>query len=306
MAQTTNCSTITRYYAGNGSQTQYTVLTPYIYKDDICVYLLVNGSWVKQVDGTDYNFVNSATIEFSVPPDSPPAGVIYNLYIDRKTDVDQPIATFNPGSAIRARDLNDNFDQLIFAAQESACSIDELKNNPTYTLPVATASVLGGIKVGSNLSITADGTLSSTGGGGSGYVLPPASTGSLGGVIVGDGLSVSNTGKIDTDVQEAPNNANIYGRQGGNWTVISTSGGGVTKIVAGQNVSVTPSSGVGEVTIAAAGGGGSAYVLPPATNNTLGGVIVKDDSNINLTVAGEISVTGFIPLNDWSGIGALP
>lgn len=36
-----------------------------------------------------------------------------------------------------------------------------------YVLPVATASTLGGVKVGSNLSIDADGVLSATGGGGS-------------------------------------------------------------------------------------------------------------------------------------------
>ena len=37
----------------------------------------------------------------------------------------------------------------------------------SYTLPPATATTLGGIKVGDNLSITEDGTLSATGGGGS-------------------------------------------------------------------------------------------------------------------------------------------
>ena len=35
-----------------------------------------------------------------------------------------------------------------------------------YTLPTATGDTLGGVKVGSGLSITADGTLSATGGGG--------------------------------------------------------------------------------------------------------------------------------------------
>lgn len=37
-----------------------------------------------------------------------------------------------------------------------------------YTLPAATASTLGGIKVGSGLSVTSDGTLSATGGGSGG------------------------------------------------------------------------------------------------------------------------------------------
>ena len=33
-----------------------------------------------------------------------------------------------------------------------------------YTLPVSTATVLGGVKVGAGLAVTADGTLSSSGG----------------------------------------------------------------------------------------------------------------------------------------------
>ena len=53
---------------------------------------------------------------------------------------------------------------------------------PTYTLPNATTSTLGGIRVGSGLSISS-GTLS--------YTLPTASAGTLGGVRVGSGLTIS-------------------------------------------------------------------------------------------------------------------
>ena len=50
--------------------------------------------------------------------------------------------------------------------------LDSLKGQDgAATLPVATASVLGGIKVGSGLSITQEGVLSSTGGGGSGSTI---------------------------------------------------------------------------------------------------------------------------------------
>lgn len=41
-----------------------------------------------------------------------------------------------------------------------------LSGNPAYTLPTASAEALGGIKVGSNLSIDANGVLSALGGGG--------------------------------------------------------------------------------------------------------------------------------------------
>ena len=43
---------------------------------------------------------------------------------------------------------------------------DEIGSGGTYTLPAATQQTLGGIKVGSGLTVQADGTLSATGGGG--------------------------------------------------------------------------------------------------------------------------------------------
>lgn len=61
-------------------------------------------------------------------------------------------------------------------------------SNPAgYTLPVATASVLGGVKIGSGISVDGDGVISAS----AGYTLPNATTTTLGGVIVGTGLSVS-------------------------------------------------------------------------------------------------------------------
>ncbi len=68
----------------------------------------------------------------------------------------------------------------------------------TYTLPIASASTLGGVKVGSGLAIDASGVLTAnTGGtGGTPYTLPPATTTSLGGVQVGAGLSVDANGVL--------------------------------------------------------------------------------------------------------------
>lgn len=49
---------------------------------------------------------------------------------------------------------------------------EDLDNKPTipskYELPIASSTSLGGIKVGANLTITSDGTLNATGGGGEG------------------------------------------------------------------------------------------------------------------------------------------
>jgi len=69
----------------------------------------------------------------------------------------------------------------------------------SYTLPEASASTLGGVKVGSGLAI-ASGVLSATGGGS--YTLPNATASTLGGVIVGGGLSVS-SGTISADLRSS-------------------------------------------------------------------------------------------------------
>ena len=63
----------------------------------------------------------------------------------------------------------------------------------SYTLPTATASRLGGIKVGSGLTVENDGTLSTSGGT---YEIPVASQNTLGGIKVGTGLAVDSGGTL--------------------------------------------------------------------------------------------------------------
>lgn len=60
-------------------------------------------------------------------------------------------------------------------------------------LRAATTTVLGGVKVGDNLSIDASGRLS----GAAPYALPTATSTTLGGVKVGDGLSVYSDGTLN-------------------------------------------------------------------------------------------------------------
>ena len=62
-----------------------------------------------------------------------------------------------------------------------------------YTLPVATDSVSGGVKVGSNLTIDGSGVLSADA---QAYTLPAATTGALGGVQVGSGLAITAAGLL--------------------------------------------------------------------------------------------------------------
>tara|TARA_B100000003_G_scaffold191679_1_gene190735 strand:+ start:25 stop:1494 length:1470 start_codon:yes stop_codon:yes gene_type:complete len=78
----------------------------------------------------------------------------------------------------------------------------EILNKPTipsaYTLPIASATVLGGIKVGANLSINpVTGVLDSNPGS---YTLPTASASVLGGIKIGSGLTIDANGVVDVNV----------------------------------------------------------------------------------------------------------
>jgi len=73
----------------------------------------------------------------------------------------------------------------------------QILNKPTipaaYTLPIASPTILGGFKVGANLSIDVDGVLSANPGA---YTLPTADATTLGGIKVGSGLSIDGNGVL--------------------------------------------------------------------------------------------------------------
>lgn len=76
-----------------------------------------------------------------------------------------------------------------------------------YTLPVASGTVLGGIKIGDNLTIDSNGKLSAVQGT---YTLPKASSSTLGGIKVGSNLSVTSAGVLsatDTTYSAATSSA---------------------------------------------------------------------------------------------------
>lgn len=65
-------------------------------------------------------------------------------------------------------------------------------HGPEYTLPIASATTLGGVKVGANLTITPDGVLNATGGGGGGTEY-----------VAGEGIVISGN-TISTDPAKVP------------------------------------------------------------------------------------------------------
>ena len=74
---------------------------------------------------------------------------------------------------------------------------DKASGGEAYVLPPATASTLGGVIIGDNLSVDGSGRVSATAG--QTYVLPAATTSALGGVKIGTGVSVTTDGTISVN-----------------------------------------------------------------------------------------------------------
>ena len=112
----------------------------YVKTSDVYVELYneSTGLWEKS---TDWSFKSPTEIEFNTAPPAPTTSVQETIRISRCTDIDPMVATFNPGSAIRARDLNDNFEQLQSALQEAQCELNDNLGNirNIITEPMQTA-----------------------------------------------------------------------------------------------------------------------------------------------------------------------
>ena len=105
--------TIENLYTGNGSTTDYSFTFPYLDTTDIKASL---GGVVT----TAYSLLNATTVRFNSAPGNNVAIRIY-----RETAYTNPKATFYPGSAIRAGDLNDNTLQNLYVTQESNDKVDD-------------------------------------------------------------------------------------------------------------------------------------------------------------------------------------
>lgn len=113
----------------------------------------------------------------------------------------------------------------------------------TYVLVTATTTRLGGIKVGSGLSITGDGTLSAIAT--STYVLTTATTSTLGGIIVGSGLTINGAGVLNAVVTST-------------YTLPIASAINLGGIKVGANLSIDP-DGTLNANTATSGGSGDSF-----------------------------------------------
>ena len=121
----------------NGDGNTVTFNFPFEYLEESDVKVTVVGE-PEQIQDTHYSFSSLTEITFVTPP---PIGT-GNVRIFRETDSTSLRSQFFAGSAIRAQDLNENFNQTLYVSQEvNERFIDT--NNAVFAADVS----LGGFKI---------------------------------------------------------------------------------------------------------------------------------------------------------------
>jgi hypothetical protein len=113
-------------FTGNGSTTNYSFTFEYLEQEEVKVTLDGTAS-------TAFTFANATTLSFTTAPAN---GVAIRIF--RDTNISTLKATFFPGSAIKAEDLNANFTQNNFATQETDNEV--IAANTTAASAVTTAN----------------------------------------------------------------------------------------------------------------------------------------------------------------------
>ena len=209
-------------YTGDGSTVDFNLTFEYRKESEINVS-------INDIANTDWTLSTATKITFDVAPE-----VDAEILIYRTTDLTSMDAVFAPGSAIRAKDLNNDYDQLRLAIQEAKEYLPDViiddQLDPRYWQ-----------KEGETIESTDTWTENDT---------TIATTKAVGEYV---------RATEQVGIPEAPNDGKQYGRQSESWTEI-TATSGVSKIIAGTNVTISPTSGEGEVTINSTGGtGGATY-----------------------------------------------
>lgn len=169
-----------------------------------------------------------------------------------KTNWEDTPSTSSPINSIHLNHLETGVKNVTDAVNEMVVEVEP-----------ATPSKLGGIKVGSGLSVTQDGTLSANA-----QALEPATASKLGGIKVGSNLSITQDGTLSADTQQ--------------YTLPPATQNTLGGIKVGSRLSVTQDG-----TLSA---DSQQYTLPPATQSTLGGI--KVGSNLSITQDGTLSANG--------------
>ena len=114
----------TKEYQGNRSQRDYTFEFEYYETSEI--HVSVYNSDSMEWEGLDaWRLINPTTVRLDNPTEE-------RIRIYRCTDLHPMRAVFQPGTAIKAKDLNNNFDQVRNAIEEAKCCASDALNEIDY------------------------------------------------------------------------------------------------------------------------------------------------------------------------------
>ena len=142
------------FFNGTGSQTSFTFNFTNSFEDDdalVYVWNTTTSKWDLKVKDTDYSQTGSVVSFFTAP-----ASGTGNVMITRKTDVVDPKVDYQPGSSVRAQDLDNNQRQVIQRLQELENLL--LKNTSAKlhgNLDLNDYNIVNGDQVFANLHVAA-------------------------------------------------------------------------------------------------------------------------------------------------------
>jgi hypothetical protein len=127
-----------------------------------------------------------------------PDGYQVVIRIYRETDLDSTTAFFYPGSAIRAEDLNENFRQLLFSAQEDQAELDDISGGGLPDDSITT-------------NLIRDGAVTT----------PKLADGAVTTIKIADGAVTPD--KLDREyLTDAPSDGVQYARRDADWSAVET------------------------------------------------------------------------------------
>lgn len=173
-----------------------------------------NGSTAVDVGviGAEYGGSGKTTLESSAEAYIGALSTTATSYV---LDDQHKILTNNPAGTATYKVPLSNFYTYMKGKMDS---VYQAKGTYLTSLPVASSSTLGGVKIGSGLTVAADGTISAA----AAYTLPTASSSVKGGIKVGTGLTMS------SETLNHSNSITAKTAYGSTATTASADGGSIT------------------------------------------------------------------------------
>lgn len=261
-----SCDTVQSIRTGDGTTTLFSFTFTYDKQSEVNVSLWdTTIKYYVPIANDQWSFANATTVSFVTAPPivlDEAGNPLANIKIWRQTDLTSLVASFYPGSAIRAQDLNSNFEQLQHAIQDGRCSIpdgvltllQDYWNKNVDTITSTVDWVVSDDKIATTAAIEekiATVSFPEAPQDNKEYARKNAAWSEVTGFPEAPtdgkqyGRQDSDWTVIDTtaSVPEAPENGTIYGRKNASWVEVPTGGGGggggqVNTIVAGDDITV--------------------------------------------------------------------